>query len=63
MDHFDPLLFLLVYRRIGELVPAKPPEDREQGRSGKKNQAEERHDLSIPYQRLSEFRKLTEIPI
>jgi len=35
-------------------VPAKPPEDREQGRSGKKNQAEERHDLSIPHQRLSE---------
>lgn len=46
-------------RRIGELVPAV--ERRETGRG--KKLPEVREDSDIPTQRLSEFRKLAEIPI
>lgn len=46
-------------RRIGELVP--PVERKETGRG--KKLSEERRVSDIPQQRLSDFRKLAEIPI
>jgi hypothetical protein len=46
-------------RRMGELCPATPPE--ETGR-GKKLSAERIVSDIVPKQRLSEFRKLAEIP-
>jgi len=53
----------LAARRIGELVPAEEPKKAgEKGGRGKKG-AEDRQPLSISHQRLSEFRKLAEIPL
>jgi len=50
-------------RRIGELKPATPPEDRGQGRGGKKINSHKENDFQISPKQLTEFRKLAEIPI
>ncbi len=52
---------LLAARRIGELVPPTPPEVKGKRAHGKELSALRTTD--IPKQRLSEFRKLAEIPI
>lgn len=56
---------LLAARRMGELVPAIPPEKRGEigGRGREKKMSENRTSIEIPKQRLSEFRKLAEIPL
>jgi len=59
-NHAREIKFLAA-RRIGELSPPNPPDNRGQGRKEKK-QSDKRTDLVIPKQRLSEFRKLAEIP-
>ena len=46
---------LLAARRIGELVPAEKPPGKKIVRTS--------DELKIPKQRLSEFRKLAEIPM
>lgn len=48
---------LIAARRIGELVSVVPPEERYKGREPYLRTSE-----VLPYQRLSEFRKLAEIP-
>jgi len=51
-------------RRIGELVPATPPETKGKRAHGKELPVKRETDnVNIPTQRLSEFRKLAEIPI
>lgn len=53
---------LLAAHRIGELVPATPPEKKNPKGIQQKASPKNGETSQIPQQRLSEFRKLAEIP-
>jgi hypothetical protein len=58
-NHAREIKFMAA-RKIGELKPAAPPDDRGQGRSGKKINSHKENDLQLSPKKLTEFRKLAE---